>query len=218
MDGIITTFAVVAGARGGGYTTEIVLVLGFSSLFADALSMGMGDALSTKAQNEYILLEREREKWEVENNIEGEIQEMVDIYQKKGMNQDDARKAVELFAKYPDVLVDIMMAEELELQVPGEDDNPWWDGFITFCSFLVFGFVPLFGYVSFSEIEGITDEQLFGVASGLTAIALIFLGFLKSNFTAKHWTETATETLIFGSMTAAVAYLVAYATETAYNM
>ena len=40
LDGIVTTFAVVSGARGGGLSTEVILVLGFSNIFADALSMG----------------------------------------------------------------------------------------------------------------------------------------------------------------------------------
>ena len=62
MDGIITTFAVVAGAVGGGLGTEVILILGFSSVFADAVSMGVGDALSTKSENEYILMEKAREK------------------------------------------------------------------------------------------------------------------------------------------------------------
>jgi len=32
LDGIITTFAVVAGAGGGGLTLPVVLIMGFSSL------------------------------------------------------------------------------------------------------------------------------------------------------------------------------------------
>ena len=44
----------VAGAVGGGLSTEVILILGFSSVFADALSMGVGDALSTKAEKELI--------------------------------------------------------------------------------------------------------------------------------------------------------------------
>ena len=40
LDGIVTTFAVVSGARGGGLSTEVILVLGLSNIFADALSMG----------------------------------------------------------------------------------------------------------------------------------------------------------------------------------
>ena len=55
MDGIITTFAVVSGATGGGLGIDVILILGFSSIFADALSMGVGDALSSKAENEFIM-------------------------------------------------------------------------------------------------------------------------------------------------------------------
>ena len=67
LDGIVTTFAVVSGATGGGLGIEVILVLGFSNILADALSMGVGDALSSKAEQEYILAEKDRETWEMEN-------------------------------------------------------------------------------------------------------------------------------------------------------
>ena len=37
LDGILTSFAIVAGAAGGGLSITAVLVLGFSNIFADAL-------------------------------------------------------------------------------------------------------------------------------------------------------------------------------------
>jgi hypothetical protein len=37
LDGILTSFAIVAGATGGGLSPTVVLVLGFSNIFADAL-------------------------------------------------------------------------------------------------------------------------------------------------------------------------------------
>lgn len=37
LDGILTSFAIVAGAAGGGLSPSVVLVLGFSNIFADAL-------------------------------------------------------------------------------------------------------------------------------------------------------------------------------------
>jgi hypothetical protein len=37
LDGILTSFAIVAGAAGGGLSVSAVLVLGFSNIFADAL-------------------------------------------------------------------------------------------------------------------------------------------------------------------------------------
>lgn len=45
-DGIITTFAVVAGVSGGALSVKAVLVIGVANLLADGLSMGVGNYLA----------------------------------------------------------------------------------------------------------------------------------------------------------------------------
>jgi hypothetical protein len=39
----------------------VVLVLAFSNLVADAIAMGVGDYISTKAEHKHVLSERRRE-------------------------------------------------------------------------------------------------------------------------------------------------------------
>jgi DNA damage-binding protein 1 len=114
LDGILTAFAIVAGAAGGNYGTNVILVLGFSNIFADALSMGVGEFLSSKAENEWILSERAREKWEMDNYPEGEIREMIDLYIERGLSKEDAEKIILTMAKYKTVFIDFMMKEELD--------------------------------------------------------------------------------------------------------
>jgi VIT1/CCC1 family predicted Fe2+/Mn2+ transporter len=48
-DGIITTFAVVAGVTGGTLAPTTVLVLGVANLLADGLSMGVGNYLGIRS-------------------------------------------------------------------------------------------------------------------------------------------------------------------------
>ena len=48
-DGIITTFAVVAGVMGAGLQPKIILILGVANMMADAVSMGIGDFLGEKS-------------------------------------------------------------------------------------------------------------------------------------------------------------------------
>jgi vacuolar iron transporter family protein len=48
-DGIITTFAVVAGVAGGGLSHAAVLVVGVANLAADGLSMGVSNYHSLRA-------------------------------------------------------------------------------------------------------------------------------------------------------------------------
>jgi VIT1/CCC1 family predicted Fe2+/Mn2+ transporter len=49
-DGIVTTFAVVAGVRGADLDAIIVLALGFANLAADGLSMAVGNYLGIKSE------------------------------------------------------------------------------------------------------------------------------------------------------------------------
>ena len=168
LDGIVTTFAVVSGASGAGMGTGVVLVMGLSSLVADGLSMGLGDALSSKAEAQTIMKEREREAWELANFKEGEIREMVEVLGGRGVNAADAEVIVRTMAKYEDVFVDYMMHEELGLQVPDPDDNPWKDGAVTFTSFVFFGFFPLLGYCAFANAD-LDMRELFAISCTLRA-------------------------------------------------
>jgi VIT1/CCC1 family predicted Fe2+/Mn2+ transporter len=58
-DGIVTTFAVVAGAAGANLAPRIVIILGLANLFADGLSMASGNYLGVKSAVEY---EKSRER------------------------------------------------------------------------------------------------------------------------------------------------------------
>lgn len=49
-DGLITTFAVVAGVAGGALSTRAVLIVGGANLLADGLSMGVGNYLGIRAE------------------------------------------------------------------------------------------------------------------------------------------------------------------------
>ena len=53
-DGIITTFAVVAGVAGGGLSLHVVLIIGAANLFADGLSMAVGNYLSIRSHERVL--------------------------------------------------------------------------------------------------------------------------------------------------------------------
>lgn len=209
LDGILTSFAIVAGAAGGTLSTGVVLILGFSNIFADALSMGVGEFLSSKAENEWILSERKREAWEMENYPEGEVQEMIDIYEKRGMDRADATLVINTMSKYKDFFIDVMMAEELALQVPEEDHtmDSFKEGVVMFLSFAIFGTFPLLGYVIIPVLfPDLGHEVLFRCACAVTGTVLFTMGCVKSIFSNSHWFLCGLETLLLGGTCATVAY------------
>mmetsp|Transcript_24832 Transcript_24832/g.51620 ORF Transcript_24832/g.51620 Transcript_24832/m.51620 type:complete len:286 (-) Transcript_24832:97-954(-) len=211
LDGILTSFAIVAGAAGGNLSAEVVLILGFSNIFADALSMGVGEFLSSKANNEWILSERRREEWELENYPEGEIKEMIEIYEEKGMTPEDAKLVIETMAKYKDFFVDVMMSQELELQVPEENHvvESMKEGVVMFCAFAFFGALPLLGYVIFPSLfPGLSSDYLFLSACVVTGVVLFLMGCIKSFFTSQQALQSGMETLLLGGACATVAFTI----------
>mmetsp|Transcript_20512 Transcript_20512/g.44419 ORF Transcript_20512/g.44419 Transcript_20512/m.44419 type:complete len:278 (-) Transcript_20512:108-941(-) len=211
LDGILTSFAIVAGAAGGNLSAEVVLILGFSNIFADALSMGVGEFLSSKANNEWILSERRREEWELENFPEGEIKEMVEIYENKGMTHQDAKLVIETMAKYKDFFIDIMMQQELDLQVPDDDHviESVKEGVVMFMAFAFFGAMPLLGYVIFPSLfPNMDSEYLFLSACVVTGVVLFLMGCIKSFFTAQQALQSGLETLLLGGACATVAFTI----------
>jgi VIT1/CCC1 family predicted Fe2+/Mn2+ transporter len=53
-DGLVTTFAVVAGVAGGSLALHVVLVMGAANLFADGLSMAVGNYLSIRSHESVL--------------------------------------------------------------------------------------------------------------------------------------------------------------------
>lgn len=51
-DGVVTTFAIVAGITGASLSHQTVLILGFASLFADGISMAASNVLSERSKTE----------------------------------------------------------------------------------------------------------------------------------------------------------------------
>lgn len=203
LDGIVTTFAVVAGVAGASLKPGVVLILGFANLIADGLSMAIGDFLSTKAENEYNKAERGREQWEVENYPEGEKQELIELYADKGVEPGDAKTMVDTIAKYPKAWIDVMMVEELGILE--SDESPLANAVVTFLSFAIFGFVPLAAHV-LSQFFPVMQANTFPIACVLTGITLFILGALKVRITERSWLVSGIEMFIVGGLAALAAY------------
>lgn len=50
IDGIVTTFAVIAGVYGAALSASLILILGSANLFADGFSMGVSNYLATDSR------------------------------------------------------------------------------------------------------------------------------------------------------------------------
>lgn len=205
IDGAITTFAVVAGATGAGLETSVVIILGFANLIADGFSMSVGNYFSSKAQKDNYDKHKALEYWEIEHLREKEIQEIREIYEKKGFKGELLEQVVSVITSDKDVWVDTMMKEELEMME--EPKTPLRSASMTFISFLLIGFIPILAYV-FQGVFGIANTQLFLYSSILTGVGLSIVGYMKSIVTEKNKLIGIAETLLLGGIAAALSYYV----------
>lgn len=94
-DGIVSVASVIVGVAGANTEKSFVLLAGIAALVAGALSMAVGEyvSVSTQRDTEKALLEKERR--ELIEVPEQELEELTRIYEKKGMT----RNTAELVAK-----------------------------------------------------------------------------------------------------------------------
>lgn len=96
-DGIISTAALLLGVAAADSTRTVILTAGTAGLVAGAVSMALGEYVSVSSQRDTERSDIERERWELANLADHELEELTAIYRAKGLTQDLAAEvAVQL--------------------------------------------------------------------------------------------------------------------------
>lgn len=199
-DGIITTFAVVAGAAGGGLNIKVIIILGLANLLGDGLSMGLGNYLGKKSQREHEEAERRREEWEVDNMPAKELKEIKDILRDKGFKGQDLDRAASVITSNKKVWVDFMMTEELGI-IEGGAISPIQHGLAIFLAFALAGFSPLWPFfLPLGWLSPFVWSIIFGV------IALFIIGAWRAKIYTTSWFKAGLEMLAVGALSGSAAY------------
>lgn len=206
-DGIVTTFAVVAGAAGANLSSGVVLIMGFANLFADGLSMAVGNYLGARSQQDFWREERAREIWEIEQIPHAEREEIRRHYQRKGFEGELLEHIVRTITSDKERWLDEMMREELGIRE--EKTAPLTSGVVTFWAFAVAGFLPLLSYVAAYFNAGFLPRA-FPISVALTAVALFGVGAARCFITRRSWRQSGLEILGLGGVAAACAFAVGH--------
>jgi VIT1/CCC1 family predicted Fe2+/Mn2+ transporter len=207
-DGIITTFAVVAGFAGaqaqgvaqiGGLA---VLVFGLANLFADGVSMGLGEFLSLRAQQDLYRTRRSGEMRSIAEHPARQTERLTQIFARKGLTPSDAETAADIFSRHPTLMTELILNEETGLRPP-EGESPVRNGIFTTGAFFLFGAVPLLPYMLFSATPETTRLSVMA-----TLLALLLLGLLRWHAIGDRLWRSLGETVLVGTVCAAVAFVV----------
>ena len=99
-DGIVSTASLIVGVAAAAATQNDVLIAGVAGLVAGAMSMAAGEYVSVSSQSDTEQADLARERKELSENAEFELDELAEIYVKRGVDQALARQVAEqLMAK-----------------------------------------------------------------------------------------------------------------------
>lgn len=99
-DGIISTSSLIVGVAAAAAKPSDVLLTGVAGLVAGAMSMAAGEYVSVSSQSDTERADLARETAELRDNLPFEQEELAQIYVKRGVDQDLARRvADQLMAK-----------------------------------------------------------------------------------------------------------------------
>jgi VIT1/CCC1 family predicted Fe2+/Mn2+ transporter/rubrerythrin len=203
-DGLGAVFGIVSGVAGatdvaGGGSTNFVLLSGFAGMIASAVSMGSSAFLAAKSEREVYESEMHRERQEMEENPEEEIEELSLMYQLRGFSEAEANELSHKLAAQPEEFLKIKGAEELglsEMSFP----SPWRSMASGGLSTLIGAFLPL---IPFFFTSGMTAVAFSFIVS---LIAHFAVGAAKSIITVRSWWKSGLEMMLVGVIVAVVTY------------
>jgi len=139
-DGIVSTAAVVVGVAGATAEVTPVFLAGAAALVGGAISMALGEYVSVSSQRdtERALIEKERR--ELEEDPEVELEELVGLYEEQGLTSGTARLVATELTEH-----DALKAHlAVELNIDQEDVvSPWHAALASLIAFTIGAVLPL---------------------------------------------------------------------------
>jgi VIT1/CCC1 family predicted Fe2+/Mn2+ transporter/rubrerythrin len=199
-DGLGAVFGIVSGVAGATNNQQhYVLISGLAGMLASSLSMGAGAYLAAKSEAEVYEAEIAREKVEVEENPEEEIEEMSLFYQLQGFTPEESQRMAERLAEQPEQMVQAMAQQELGLS-EHHFPNHWKSAVSAAVSTAIGAFIPIIPFFFLSGVDAV-------IASFTISIVAHFaVGAVKSLITIRSWWMSGLEMTIVGVIEAVVTY------------
>lgn len=199
IDGAVTTFAIVAGVAGAGFSPFVIVALGIANVLADGFSMAAANFSGTKAELDNMSRIRKIEELHIQRYPEGERLEVREILARKGLSGAVLQDATEAITRNRENWISLML--EGEYGLTGVNPHPMKSAAATFVAFLISGLIPLLPFIF--ELK-----NAFAVSATATMMSFCVIGALKSLWSLTPWWKSAFETLLLGGSAALIAFWV----------
>jgi len=199
QDGLVSTFAVVAGLAAAGVGALVVLLGGAVSAMAGVLSMSIGTFLSSRAQRQLYERELDRERREIRDHAGEEIAELIAALAARGMARSEAAEVARRIGRHPDILLSALAIFELGL-APQRLGAPVRDALVMAVAFGVSSCVPLVPFVFLAGLGAL------GVSAVLTLGALFCVGILKARVAGVSAVRSGLEVAVLAAASGLISF------------
>ena len=201
-DGLVSNLSLVMGVAGAAAGGRSILVTGLAGLVAGACSMGMGEWLSVNSSRELAQRQIDTEASELEAAPEMEKEELVLIYQAKGLEETAARSLADKLFQSKDAALDTLAREELGVDPQSLGGSAWAAAASSFCLFSAGAIVPVAPFIFANGIGAVMASL------ALSGLALAAIGAVTTLFTGRSVVFSAGRSLMIGFGAAAITFTV----------
>jgi VIT1/CCC1 family predicted Fe2+/Mn2+ transporter len=203
-DGLVTNTSLILGFAGAHPAASVVRLAGLAGLVAGAFSMAAGEYVSMSAQRELFERELAVERRALEETPEGETQELIEIFKRKGLAPELASRLASEVMSDPELALETHAREEFGVD-PASLGSPITATISSFVAFTVGAFIPLLPWL----FGGGTAAVAWSIC--LSAIAALALGAVLGSLTGRSKVGSALRQLAIAALAAGVTYLVGHA-------
>lgn len=196
-DGIISTLGFLAGVSQSISEGRTILLAGVAAAVAGSASMGLGAYVAAKSQRAFFAAEIAREKWEIDNVPEREIEEIREIYGSLGFTPAELDVIVRRITSNPSLWLRFMKREELGL-TEEQFDPPLRSGLLTAAAFTAGSLPLLVPYLA------LAPAGAFPAAAAIAAVALLTTGAAKTWLTKESVLRASLEMAGLGAIAAGI--------------
>lgn len=199
-DGLVSMFLLVAGVVGGGLDTRSVLVTGVAGALAGAVSMGAGEYLATKSQDEVLESELKLEQTHIEHFRNREVAQLYGMLRDIGIADDDIGDVVKAFSRDDTTLLNAMKV--LEFGVVDTERRSPYKAMAASAALFLLGSAPSVIPFVFVDSSGLGLT----IAAALAALALVAVGVVKTFVTRGNPVWAGLENLLITAVGGVVAF------------
>ena len=200
-DGILSTASLAIGVAAASDSREPIILATLAGLIAGTLSMAAGEYVSVSSQTDVEKADIEREREELKEMPELELQRLAEIYEKRGLKKETALIVAKEFTEHDAIGTHIR--DELGINEINQA-NPMQAALASGTSFIIGGLVPFLATLILPL--NTMEYYLYGFAT----IFLIILGSLSAKMGGSSIKNAIVRITFWGTAAMGLTALVGY--------